>query len=540
MKKIHLLGLSLLAGLLLSIGWPLKGLPFFLFFAFIPLFFIDDYLLKNRKDFARFSIFFFVFPAFMLFNLLVGYWVMNSTFGGGIGALTFNASLMAITFTVYHISRRNLYGPEKGHFMLIFFWITFELFHLNWELSFPWLNIGNGFAMWHKWIQWYEFTGALGGTFWVLLVNLLIYKFILRIKESKNFKRNDYIPAVTVLSVILIPIIISLFIYYQYEEKENPIDIVIVQPNLDPYSEQYDLDPSTVIDRIITLADEKMDTEVDFMICPESANQETSMFEERIEYYTSIHMLRNYMTQNFPSSKLIIGASTHQFANGIDTLDHAARKFSNGRGHYFAYNAALYYEGFDPLQIYHKSKLTPGVEMMPSWRILRPLEKLAIDMGGTIGTLKTDDERKNFITKDKQKIGTIICYESIYGEFTSKFVRNGAQAIFIITNDGWWGDSPGYKQHFSMAKMRAIETRRSIARSANTGISAFINQRGDVIQQTDYWVKDVIRNKINLNDELTFYTKNGNYIARISVLISVLFLLLSISLGIRNKGKLIK
>lgn len=536
MKKKHLFGLSLLAGLIFSLSWPLNGLPFLLFFAFIPLFFVDDYLLKNKKDFGRFSVFFFVFPAFLLFNVLVGYWVMNSTFGGGIGALTFNATLMAITFTVYHISRRNLYGPEKGHFLLIFFWITFELFHLNWELSFPWLNLGNGFAMWHKWIQWYEFTGTLGGTFWVLVVNLLIYKFILRIKENKSFKRTDYFPAAGVISVIIIPIIVSLFIYYQYEEKEDPLDIVIVQPNLDPYSEQYGLDPQTVIERITILANEKMDADVDFMICPESANQE-NMFENRLEYYTSNRMLRNYMTQNFPSSKLIIGASTYKTIHGIDTLHHAARKFRKSSGHYFAYNAAMYFEGDDAIQIYHKSKLTPGVEMMPSWGILRPLERLAIDMGGTIGTLKTDEERKNFITKDAQKLATIICYESIYGEFTSKFVRNGAQAIFIITNDGWWGDSPGYKQHFSMAKLRAIENRRSIARSANTGISAFINQRGDVIQQTDYWVKDVIRNKINLNDELTFYTKNGNYIARISALVSVLFLLLSISLGIKNKRK---
>ncbi len=249
-----------------------------------------------------------------------------------------------------------------------------------------------------------------------------------------------------------------------------------------------------------------MDEKVDFVLCPESANQE-NIFEDRIDSYASNRMLRNYITQKYPNTKLIIGASTFNYIYGADTLDHAARRFRGGSGHYFAYNAALYFEGLEPVQLYHKSKLTPGVEMMPSMNFLRPLEKFAIDMGGTVGTLKTDDIRRNFITKKNQKLGTIICYESIYGEFTSKFVRNGAQAIFIITNDGWWGNTPGYKQHFSMAKLRTIETRRSIARSANTGISAFINQRGDVIQQTDYWIKDVIRGKINMNDDLTFYTK---------------------------------
>ncbi len=185
MKKIHLIGLALLGGVLLSLGWPLRGLPFFLFFAFIPFLFIDDYLIKNREQYNRFSIFFIVFPGFLLWNLLVGYWVMNSTFGGGIAALAYNAFVMSTTFTVYHICRRNIYSPDKGQFLLIFFWITFEYLHLNWELSFPWLNLGNGFAAWHTWIQWYEYTGALGGTLWVLIINLLLYKLFIKIKEAK-------------------------------------------------------------------------------------------------------------------------------------------------------------------------------------------------------------------------------------------------------------------------------------------------------------------------------------------------------------------
>jgi apolipoprotein N-acyltransferase len=107
-------------------------------------------------------------------------------------------------------------------------------------------------------------------------------------------------------------------------------------------------------------------------------------------------------------------------------------------------------------------------------------------------------------------------------------VKNGAELLFIMTNDGWWEDTPGHRQHFIYAKLRAIECRRSIARSANTGISCFINQRGDVIQQTAYWEEDAIQNTINKNDRITFYVKYGDILGRIAYWTSALLLLILI------------
>ena len=177
---------------------------------------------------------------------------------------------------------------------------------------------------------------------------------------------------------------------------------------------------------------------------------------------------------------------------------------------------------------------------MPSWKILKPLENFAIDLGGTIGTLATDKEKKVFNTKDSLKVAVLICYESVYGEFITKFVRNGANLIFLITNDGWWGNTPGHRQHFSFSPLRAIETRRSFARSANTGISCFINQKGDVFQKTEYWVQAVIKQNINANSKLTFYVKYGDYLGRISAFITALFILITISMGIVNRRKSLK
>jgi apolipoprotein N-acyltransferase len=190
-------------------------------------------------------------------------------------------------------------------------------------------------------------------------------------------------------------------------------------------------------------------------------------------------------------------------------------------------------------QLYHKSKLTPGVEIMPYAKYLGFIENLAIDLGGTVGSLGTDDIRKVFVSsEDSLRVSAVICYESVYGEFFAEFARSGAELIFIVTNDGWWGNTPGHRQHFSYARLRAVETRRSIARSANTGISAFINQRGDVLQESAYWVPAVLKENINANNRVTFYSKYGDYLARISAFVAVLLLLIAISISLRNRKKL--
>jgi apolipoprotein N-acyltransferase len=176
---------------------------------------------------------------------------------------------------------------------------------------------------------------------------------------------------------------------------------------------------------------------------------------------------------------------------------------------------------------------------MPSFPGFKWLGKLAINLGGTIGSLGTDKIRKVFKTTNSVKIAPTICYESIFGEFFSEFVRNGAQIMCIITNDGWWGNTAGHRQHFAFAHLRAIETRRSIARSANTGISAFIDQRGDAHQVTKYWEPAVIKGTINANSKLTFYVKHGDYLARMAVLCGALLLILTIAMDLINRRKTI-
>ncbi|MCK4289125.1 MAG: apolipoprotein N-acyltransferase [Bacteroidales bacterium] len=535
MKKYHLILLSIFSGILFSIGWPVNGFPVFLFFSFVPLLYIEDFICKNKKNFSIFSILFYSYPAFFVWNLLTTWWIWNSTETGAIMAILLNSLFMAVFFNLYHITKRILYKNDQGYFILIFYWITWEFLHLDWDLSWSWLNLGNGFASYTKWIQWYEFTGTFGGTFWILLVNIIIYKLLVELLTKNKSLKKIIVLFSSLLLLIFLPIIFSYIIYNNYEETKNPVSVVVVQPNIDPYSEQYNLPPSIIIDKIFKLAEPEIDSLTDFVVCPESANQE-DIWERNIKNYPSIIQLKKFI-KKYPHINFVIGASTYKRLEDEQPITNAARKFHDSDNYYYAYNTVIFLDSSDIIRLYHKSKLTPGVEKMPSWKILKPLEKFAIDLGGTIGTLATDKEKKVFNTKDSLKVAVIICYESVYGEFVSEFVRNGANLIFLITNDGWWGNTPGHRQHFSFSPLRAIETRRSFARSANTGISCFINQKGDVFQKTEYWVPAVIKQDINANSKLTFYVKYGDYIGRISAFISALFFLITISMGIVNRKK---
>lgn len=185
--------------------------------------------------------------------------------------------------------------------------------------------------------------------------------------------------------------------------------------------------------------------------------------------------------------------------------------------HYEVFNAAVQLDTSIYNEFYHKRKLVVGVETMPFAKYMSFLKDYTLELGGTFEGYGKQLHPTNFYNPEKEiKIAPIICYESVYGDHVNEFVRDGAHFIFIMTNDGWWGDTPGYKQHMSYARLRAIETRRSVARCANTGVSGFINQRGDVHAYLPYWEKGALKGAVNKNEELTFYTKHGDFIGRVS------------------------
>ncbi|MBN1339666.1 MAG: apolipoprotein N-acyltransferase [Bacteroidales bacterium] len=533
MKKIRLIALSVLSGVLFSMAWPVNGFPALLFFAFVPLLLIEKYVFENRQSYL--TLFLYIYPAFLIWNILTTWWIWLST-PVAVAAWVLNALFMTIVILLFHATRRNISGRNRGYIFFVLYWAGFEFLHIQWELSWTWLNLGNGLAGYNKWIQWYEYTGSLGGTVWILTVNYLIFNlFDNSITGIRSIKRITGCIAVSLL-VIFLPIAVSFYIYNHYEEGNSEIEVIVVQPNLDPYSEQYEIPPLQVVDLNLNLALSHLGEERSFIVCPESTIQE-NIWEENLEASKSLGRIKSFL-ENHSNARIVIGASTFRRYSEGQELPYSARHHSDYDFWYDAFNTAFFLDNSDSIQYHHKTMLTLGVEKMPSWRILKPLQNLAIDLGGTIGTLGTDDNPGPFVTDDTVVIAPLICYESVYGEYCTGFVKKGANVFFIITNDGWWGNTPGHKQHLSFASIRAIECRRSIARSANTGISALIDQRGDMHQTTRYWEPDVIAGRIRLNERITFYAKYGDFLGRIAAFMSVLSLLLTIAFLLKRKNKL--
>jgi apolipoprotein N-acyltransferase len=239
----------------------------------------------------------------------------------------------------------------------------------------------------------------------------------------------------------------------------------------------------------------------------------SGLWENDLEASASVQRIRAFLAKH-PGAALVTGMSSAYLYPAGAELPVSAHLMENlGRG-FDSYNAALLVRPDGSVEPYHKSKLVPGVELLPFEEVIGPLAgTVALDLGGTTGSLGVQAEREVLATPDgRVKVAPIICYESIYGDHVAAHVRNGATLLTIMTNDGWWDDSPAYKQHLAYGRLRAVETRRSIARSANTGISCFIDQRGDVHEATNWWVPDARRMTLLARTDLTFFVRHGDLI----------------------------
>lgn len=512
--------LAISFGLLSWMAWPARGFAPLLFIAWIPLLMLEDYFFHYRKKNA--SLFGWTYLAFFTWNLLTTWWVYNSSAFGVTAAVLCNSLFMALVFMLFHFTRMKT-GDAIGFPSLIAYWISFEYLHMNWDLSWPWLSLGNGLAAQHTWIQWYEYTGILGGTLWILLLNIILFRVIF---YSQNGDRNPRITAW--ITLLVLPVLISKIRYASYSEAKNPVPVVVVQPNIDPYNEKFSgMSEEEQLSKLLHLASQKLNDSTKYLIAPETALP-GGIWEERLQEHRNMIRLRSFL-KRYPQLTILIGAATYKQYEDSGNRSATARRFTNADGWYDSYNTALQLDNYsDSIQTYHKSRLVPGVEKMPYPAIFGFLEKFAIDLGGMNGSLGVEPEPKVFVSHDSLKTAPVICYESVYGEYLSGYIKRGASFISIITNDGWWGDTPGYRQHLLYGRLRAIELRRSIARSANTGISCFINQRGDIEQPTDYWKDAVISQTINLNSGLTFYARHGDYLSRMAMIISVAFIFLAL------------
>jgi apolipoprotein N-acyltransferase len=520
-KRRSRLLLSLCSGILMVLSFPYTGsVTALVFIAWIPLLLVERSIYQNRYRSAK--LFIHAYITFFVYNLGTTWWIWNASPGGAILAFVLNSLLMTIPLFLFHVSKKKL-GATFGFLCFSAYWIGFEYLHYHWELSWPWLNLGNCFSITPTWIQWYSYTGVLGGTLWILLVNYLGYVFVSNVLIKKQSLSSN-VKTITYWAIsIAVPIMISLFLYTNYQEathKNQLLNVTVLQPNIDPYNEKFTSSLDSQLEKLCDLADRYKDSSTDMIIGPETAIS-SSFFEEDLSHLAFYSYLKK-RKEKWGHAGLYTGASTFRFFENKHSR--ASRKLPDGPGYYESYNSSLLIDEDNTHSFLHKSKLVLGVEKLPFSDWLPILETLSINNGGTSGTLGVEKEPK-VMSSHNVTFAPLICYESIYGAFNAEQCRKGAQAIFIITNDGWWGDTPGYKQHKSFACLRAIENRKFVARSANTGTSCFINDLGETTQQTAWWKMTGIKQQIQLNNQLTFYTQHGDLLGKISLLILICLLI---------------
>ena len=527
-NRLKLIVCVFLPALLFWLAWePMPFTPL-VFIAFVPFFYLAEWGRSTSKG-KNFGV---LFLALMLWNISTTWWVWFASDVGAIAMLILNSMLMYLPFGLSRWLKRKKWFIWDAKWLFIALWLLYEYGHHRWDLSWPWLTLGNAFSGMPWYVQWYEITGTLGGTALILSVNVLVYHALMN--DQSNAKRSwimrfrlpiGIVSVFGILSVLLGQLA-SDFVYQKKSKLKQPYRVVAIQPNYDPYDEKFVLDPMQMVRDMAKTSDSA--GPADCILWPETSlvgNIDVGSPAQDMQVsYLMHHWLKNGPADNAagdsslnhsraagPPSMLIGSNMIHWYSwMGKGKPDVAARQSSNLEYWYTLHNSALWIQpelsihpiGSDPfkherlrgsmatgdIQFYHKSKLVPGTEQLPFVTVLPFLERLAIslDENSASGTLGKNATAKA-LGVSNSKVAPIICYESIYGDYVSEYVKDGASWLAVITNDAWWNNTPGHKQHFSYAKLRAIEQRKWVVRSANTGISGFIDPLGNTTMRSGWY-----------------------------------------------------
>lgn len=512
--------LSFASGLLMVVAFPkIGGLFPLTFVSWIPLLFVEDYFADKKKGG---QVFLHAYLAFLVYNVGTTWWIVNADFIAAIMAFLANSLLMALAFLVFHLLKRKL---SKRLHLLAFLsvWLTFEWLHFNWELSWPWLTFGNVFANVPGLIQWYSITGVFGGSLWILVVNYLLFDSI-RNKTHRSIKKIALFG-----SLLLLPVIFSLVLGAMKSTGGKAYNVTVIQPNKDPYTEKFTGSNKEQLSRLFELAKAKSNAKTQLIVAPETALYPNKEFSEdflevrQLPSHESTRMIHKF--QETTPIPFLIGASTLEL---FEKPNSSASNYNQYVGAFEEdYNSSLLFD-LDTLPVcIHKSKLVLGVEKVPFIGIFPFMKSLAMNMGGGSGSLGIAPKPSVFISRSAT-FSPVVCYESIYGEFVARQTKLNSQFIAVITNDGWWGDTPGYRQHFLFSGIRAIENNKWVVRSANTGISGIFNNKGEVITRTNWDEELAFNATIYLNNDKTIYEFVGDFIPKVSAII-LIGLLLAVS-----------
>ncbi len=491
---------SIVAGLLLGLSFPPINLSFLSFPAFMLMFILSEKC-DSYKQTAYYS-----YLGFLIWNIATTYWLLMASITAGSSAILANSVLMTIPLCLAQFFNKKFSSPLLIALLQASAWVGYEFLHHNWDLAWPWLAIGNAWSNQVSLIQFISVTGHLGISFWV------VFTAAIAVQALKY--RTRFLGISTIASLLLLPA--ASLIYFA---STNPIDsdlgtvnVSVIQPNHDSYEDYGGMSgPSEVLDSLFSLTNKIRTEEIDLVVWPENAI-------DRPIYLTSITANRVADSAQTWNTNFLLGTGIIT-TYSKDNTPPLHRELNSGTP-YNIFNSTLYIDENGTKTQYDKANLVPIVERFPYVNFFNKIDLFgwvnwSYQAGYGKGTTPNMLETSQFLTPG------LVCYDSVYPSWNREFVLKGADFITIITNDGWWGNSSGHHQHFSYARLRAIEFNRWIVRSANNGTSGIIRPDGTIEQKTEYWVRTGFNSIIPKRNSQTIYTRFGDWLSYLSLILSL-------------------
>ena len=477
--------LSVCSGVLLALTFPLPGLSFLAWIAFVPLLFAIDG--KKPSDAFRLG-----FISGLCANLGILYWLnmVMTTYGKlhwSVSAVLYIvlSAFLALypAVSTYFTSRGDMRGiPPLLTFPV--FWVAMELGRAYLLTGFPWEDLGYSQYRILPLIQVADITGVYGLSFLIAFANVVIFGMIRSLfgRDGKPYPTRGVI----ILLLLLTATLAYGFQRLSVPERGDLIKVGLTQGNI-PQDVKWN--PSFQEKTIAIYEDLSRQSCVggcDLVVWPESA---APFFFQS----DSLHAARIKSLASELKTCMLIGSPAYENEGAVTRY----------------YNSAfLLAANGDLLGRSDKVHLVPFGEYVPMAKLLPFVNKLVegigdFSSGKTITPLSTG----------MAKIGVLVCFEGIFPEISRNYVREGSQILVNITNDAWFGRSSAPYQHLSMTAFRAVENRVPLVRSANTGISAIIDSRGYIRRMTPIFTETYLTGEVRLGEGGSFYTRFGDIFA---------------------------
>lgn len=531
-KNLSSFRASLMGGALLGLSfvmYPFFYAPFLAWISFVPI-------LLHLKTVEKFGAYFrATYLSLLCFTLVSVWWVSLSTFLGGFLMYFAQTFFMTIPFIVFFFVKKIL-GWNRALWLFPFFWTAWEWIYLDLEISFGWITLGNSHANLWWFIQYVDLFGVWAISFWIVLLNVLIVKVIEFKSVSTSSSLHPSVLYGLIALLFFLPLLYSTVVFLL--PKPEPVGIIkvaVIQPNIDPFAKWENSNRRAVLEKHIAISDSAAHRGVDLIVWPETAIPYFFLYQRGSQAWE--RLVSSVARWNAP---LLTG-----FSDAVYYADSTQRQFGakydrNARQYYDTFNSAMLLDSNGNAQVYHKMKLVPFAERVPYMEYLPFFSSATFAVAGISSWgVGKDTLNFSFVTKLNQNVQVtgLICYESIYPAFTADFVRRGALMLTVITNDGWFSKSYGPYQHAAFAKLRCIESRRAMARSANTGISLFIDRYGRPYGEIPWWKEAYTVASLELYDDESFYVCHPDWFPKVCLFISLLGIVVTLFSAVQKQLK---